>query len=88
MAMTLPSWRDQGDFNYDGVVSGEDYTLLVGNLGKASNGGSVQLPAADLAAIDAFAVANGLMADVPEPTSAGLILIACTGVLARRRRMA
>jgi hypothetical protein len=80
------SW-DQGDFNYDGVVSGTDFTALVSNLGKSANGANVTLPAADLAAIDAFAAANGLMADVPEPASAGLILIACSGMLARRRRM-
>ncbi len=78
---------DKGDFLYTGSVTGDDFSELVGNLGKAFNGPSVQLPAADMAAIDAFAAANGLMADVPEPTSAGLILIACTGILARRRRM-
>jgi hypothetical protein len=44
------------------------------------------LPASDLAAIDAFAAANGLMADVPEPTSAGLLLAAGVGMLARRGR--
>jgi autotransporter-associated beta strand protein len=77
---------DKGDFNYDGVVSGDDFTLLVGNLGKAANGADVVLPASDLAAIDAFAAANGLMADVPEPTSAGLLLAAGVGMLARRGR--
>jgi hypothetical protein len=48
----------------------------------------IWLPAADYAAIDAFAAANGLMADVPEPTSFGLIGLAGAGVLARRRRTA
>jgi hypothetical protein len=32
--------------------------------------------------------ANGLMADVPEPTSFGLLGWAAAGVLARRRRIA
>ncbi len=77
---------DKGDFNYDGVVSGDDFALLVGNLGRSATGAAVTLPASDLAAIDAFAAANGLMADVPEPTSAGLLLAAGVGMLARRGR--
>jgi PEP-CTERM motif len=44
------------------------------------------LPASDYVAIDAFAAANGLMADVPEPASASLLIIAGMGVLSRRRR--
>jgi hypothetical protein len=85
LGKSVNSW-DKGDFNYDGVVSGVDFTALVGNLGKAANGADVTLPAADLAAIDAFAAANGLMASVPEPTSAGLLIAAGVGMLARRRR--
>ena len=85
LGKSVSAW-DQGDFNYDGVVSGDDYTLLVGNLGKSATGADITLPAADYAAIDAFAAANGLMADVPEPASASLLLIAGMGVLARRRR--
>jgi autotransporter-associated beta strand protein len=79
---------DHGDFNYDGVVNGIDFTELVANLGKSANGADVILPAADYAAIDAFAAANGLMADVPEPTFFGLLGLAAAGVLARRRRTA
>ncbi|HEY1921953.1 MAG TPA: dockerin type I repeat-containing protein [Tepidisphaeraceae bacterium] len=77
---------DQGDFNYDGVVSGVDFTLLIENLGKSATGASITLPAADLAAIDAFAAANGLMADVPEPASAGLTVLGVLGMLGRRGR--
>jgi len=77
---------DQGDFDYDGSVTGVDFTDLVTNLGESATGADVVLPAADYAAIDAFAAANGLMADVPEPASAALLVIAGMGVLARRRR--
>jgi hypothetical protein len=85
LGKSVSAW-DKGDFNYDGVVSGDDFTLLVGNLGKAANGADITLPAADLAAIDAFAAANGLLASVPEPTTAGLLLVAGLGFMGRRRR--
>jgi hypothetical protein len=82
---SVSSW-DKGDFDYDGVVSGSDFTALVENLGKSASGADIILPAADYAAIDAFAAANGLMADVPEPASMLLIPMAGFGILARRRR--
>jgi autotransporter-associated beta strand protein len=77
---------DKGDFDYDGFVTGNDFTALATNLGRAANGADIALPAADYAALDAFAAANGLMADVPEPASAALMVIAGMGVLARRQR--
>jgi hypothetical protein len=85
LGKSVTAW-DEGDFNYDGVVSGEDFTSLVSDLGKAANGADITLPASDLAAIDAFAAANGLMADVPEPASVGLLLATGIGCLSRRRR--
>ncbi len=85
LGKSVTGW-DKGDFNYDGVVSGDDFTLLVGNLGKQANGADLVLPASDYAAIDAFAAANGLMADVPEPASVGLLLAVSAGFMARRRR--
>jgi autotransporter-associated beta strand protein len=77
---------DKGDFDYDGSVTGSDFTALVGNLGKSATGAALVLPAADYAAINAFAAANGLMADVPEPGPGVLFIFAGLGVLMRRRR--
>jgi fibronectin-binding autotransporter adhesin len=85
LGKSVTRW-DQGDFNYDGTVSGDDFTLLVANLGKHANGADVVLPASDLAAIDAFAQANGLMADVPEPASLGFLAMTSLAALGRRRR--
>jgi hypothetical protein len=68
-----------------GSITDDDFTALIGNLGKSASGADVVLPASDYAAIDAFAAANGLMADVPEPASAGLLVMASIGMLNRRR---
>jgi hypothetical protein len=72
---------DQGDFNYDNVVNGVDFGLLAANFNKGAVGA-----AGDWAELVAFAQANGLMADVPEPVGGSVILIAGAGMLARRRK--
>jgi hypothetical protein len=59
---------------------------LVENLGKSASGADVVLPASDYAAIDAFAAANGLMADVPEPGTFALLAFGAGTLLARRHR--
>ncbi|MGA2440153.1 MAG: PEP-CTERM sorting domain-containing protein [Tepidisphaeraceae bacterium] len=47
----------------------------------------VDATAGDVAALDAFAAANGItLADVPEPASAVTIVMAGLGILRRRRR--
>ncbi|HEX4054755.1 MAG TPA: polysaccharide lyase family protein [Tepidisphaeraceae bacterium] len=76
---------DQGDFDYDGTVNSIDFGLLAGNFGKSVGSNADVVSAADWAALDAFAAANGLMADVPEPVSAALMGCAAVGFLARRR---
>jgi hypothetical protein len=74
---------DKGDFFYTGAVTGSDFTALVSNLGKSANGADVVLPAADYVAIDAFAAANGLLADVPEP---GCVFAAVVSVVVMGQR--
>jgi hypothetical protein len=67
---------DDGDFNYDGTVNAEDFTLFSHNLGQS---------AADAGVLNS---ANGInLANVPEPASAGMTVIAGLGILRRRRRI-
>jgi hypothetical protein len=67
---------DQGDFNYDGTVNSEDFTLFSHNLGQSASLAS------------AFDPANEInLANVPEPASAGTMVMAGFGILRRRRRI-
>ncbi|HEX4054734.1 MAG TPA: PEP-CTERM sorting domain-containing protein [Tepidisphaeraceae bacterium] len=75
-----------GDTNLDGTVNSIDFGLLAANFGKSASGTTVALPSIDWAALDAFAAANGLMADVPEPTFLCLSMLVGFGILARRRK--
>jgi hypothetical protein len=74
---------DQGDFNYDGLVNAADFTDLAANFNQSVSGAAT---AGDVAALDAFATANGLLADVPEPASAALLLVGAASLLCRRSR--
>jgi arabinogalactan endo-1,4-beta-galactosidase len=77
---------DQGDFNYGSVVNGEDFTLMAANFNQEAGGAA---SAGDVAALDAFAAANGLSlptSSVPEPASAVMLVMAGLGILRRRRR--
>jgi hypothetical protein len=74
---------DQGDFNYDGKINGADFALLAENFNKGASGAA---NAGDLAAIETFAEANGLTADVPEPISGAIIASGVVGMMARRKR--
>ncbi|MGD0140926.1 MAG: PEP-CTERM sorting domain-containing protein [Tepidisphaeraceae bacterium] len=75
---------DQGDFNYDGVVNAADFNELAANFNQGDSGAA---SAGDVAALDAFAVANGIsLANVPEPASVGMMVMAGLGIFARRRR--
>ena len=74
----ITGW-DEGDFDYNNIVNGLDFGDLAANFNKGAAGTDA------VAALDAFAAANGLLADVPEPASIGLIGIAGMGLMARRR---
>ncbi|MGA2442436.1 MAG: autotransporter-associated beta strand repeat-containing protein [Tepidisphaeraceae bacterium] len=77
---------DQGDFNYDGLVNAADFTDLAANFNQGVSGADVS--AGDVAALDAFAQANGLVADVPEPALACIVPLAALPFLTSRRRRA
>jgi len=76
---------DKGDFNYSNTVNGDDFVLLAENFNQFASQSSVS--AADLAALDAFAAANGIsLTSVPEPMSFGILTMGAVGLLGRRRR--
>ena len=75
----ITGW-DEGDFDYNNIVNGLDFGDLAANFNKGAAGTDA------VAALDAFAAANGLLADVPEPASLGLIAAGACGLMARRRR--
>jgi hypothetical protein len=79
----VTNW-DQGNFLFGSAVNGADFSALASNFGKGDNGADASITPADIAALDAFAAANGLLADVPEPASIGLVALGAIGFLARR----
>jgi autotransporter-associated beta strand protein len=77
---------DEGDFNYDNAVNGVDFGYLAANFNKGASGAAGESAWSDPVLV-AFAEANGLMADVPEPASLAVLALVGTGLLARRRRI-
>jgi hypothetical protein len=80
---TVTNGWDEGDFNYDGKVNGNDFVLLAENFNQFASQSGVS--AADLAALEDFSTVNGLATSLPEPALAGIMLLAGLGVLSRRR---
>ena len=75
----ITGW-DEGDFDYNNIVNGLDFGDLAANFNKGAAGTDA------VAALDAFAAANGLLADVPEPASAALFVLSTIATLSRRSR--
>ena len=73
----LTGWFN-GDFNYDGIINGSDYTLIDNsfNTQEASLAATINSP-------DAIATAQ--LASVPEPATVAVMSIAGSALLARRR---
>jgi autotransporter-associated beta strand protein len=69
---------DGGDFNYDGTVNAEDFTPFSHNLGQPA---TLAAAAGVLESADDISPAN-----VPEPASVGIMMIAGLGILRRWRR--
>jgi hypothetical protein len=77
---------DEGDFDYNNIVNGVDFGYLAANFNKGASGADVGGSALSDPALVAFAQANGLMADVPEPACVTTSILALLGVLTRRKR--
>ena len=77
---------DQGNFLYTPAINGTDFSALAANFGQGDSGAAASVSQADVAALDAFATANGLplptIAAIPEPACVGLIVMAGIGTLA------
>jgi hypothetical protein len=74
---------DQGNFDYTPAINGADFASLAQNFGQGDSGAA---SAGDMAALDAFAAANGLVADIPEPSYSGLMICGALLLMPRRRR--
>ena len=79
---------DQGNFLFTPAVNGTDFAALAANFGQGDSGADVAVSQADIAALDSFAIANGLplptITAIPEP--ACLAMLAAAGLAAFPRR--
>lgn len=81
---------DQGNFLFTPAVNGADFAALAANFGQGDSGGSMTVSQSDIAALDSFAIANGLplptIGAVPEPAAGAMAVVVAAGGLARRRK--
>jgi hypothetical protein len=69
------------DFNADGVSNFADFVILSNHYGQNIAGGSFTASPDELAAMNAFAAANG----VPEPATLSILALGALAVLKRRK---
>jgi len=85
----VTNW-DQGNFLFGTSVNGSDFSALAANFGQGDSGADASVTPADIAALDAFAVANGLpvpfVTPVPEPACMAVTFLAAATLASRRRR--
>jgi hypothetical protein len=89
---------DHGNFNYDGVVDFNDFVVLSTNFGEGVTGGDgVGATPEELAQFNALATSDGVsstqikawdatISNLPEPTSAGLLVVGASVLMHRRHR--
>jgi autotransporter-associated beta strand protein len=78
---------DQGNFLFTSAVNGSDFSALAADFGQNDNGVVAAVAPAEIAALDAFAAANGLpLPAVPEPAAARVLALASVAALRSRRR--
>ncbi len=81
---------DQGNFLYTSSINGSDFSALSANMGDGDSGADSVVTKADIAALDAFAAANGLpeptIGVVPEPASLAVLSLSAVAIMARHRR--
>jgi hypothetical protein len=85
----LTNW-DQGNFLFTPAVNGTDFSALARNFGQGDSGTDTSVSQADIAALNSFAIANGLplptVEVVPEPGGTSLVVAAGAVWLAHRRK--
>jgi hypothetical protein len=83
----LTGWQN-GDFNYDGAVNGDDYTLIDNayNTQGSTTYAAVSAGPTEMIATDTAQIAASSSTAVPEPTSLTLASVLTCGLLVRRRR--
>jgi len=79
----MTGWHN-GDFNYDGVINGDDYTLI-DNAYNSQTAGTLSVSAGPA---EQFGVPTESIATpaVPEPASLSLLGVGAAAMLSRRRR--